>query len=442
MSFLSDSINNQITLNCINGANFKQLSKAVPHDLVKRLDVLVSNHILKYENELYNVAFPVFIGKKRDRLNIIVAEKSKQLLPIVEILLTELKESIKPAHSEKLFHLLWSRILDEAWETIWESEFSKKLAPSTVWCIWPHHDYAVGTNYNSILGDGNIAMTWSDNFQDHIEVINDYLFELNRIAWEEKIDDLERIDRLVELGLLDAEKRLLIFKYNYNDEYYKLFWELIKKYSASISKHVDLESLAVEFDLDAEQFAVIFLYELAYEIFKELDRNANFEMPNMRMNNMTQADTKNFVSLMLNEKPKIEDVAMDLFMENDWKGNEEIILEFEKVLKYEPSNYKIMYYLGFSLFEVGRHEDSIKRLTILHEKTKLKKKVDYRRAWSLIWIGHNYDLMGKREEAIKNYRRVFEFNDDGILCQMPQYNINRVTAWEWAKRRIAEPFTK
>ncbi|MFA8343186.1 MAG: tetratricopeptide repeat protein [Rhodothermaceae bacterium] len=428
LRLLKDSINNKIVLECIKEIKYSALKKNNIPDLPERLILLVKGNLLKSDNDTYKIAFPIIINEGRKKLNKFVRQECRKIYPSIIPIVQELSDSLREKNSAIKDHILWSRIIDVSWGQIWIKIFSDQNPPNVRWIVWPHHSHSVGTNYCFLPGDGNLAMTWSRDYTKHLSTLAKYKFELTQIAWNQKVKNIQTIKILNDFGVVNLENQLTCFSFFSNDKYARLFSKLTSKYVNVVSDNVKLSDLAKEFKIDEQSFSIIFLHELAYELFKQME----FKTP--------KKNVKNYVSLRLGNQPQIEDKALELYDQNRWKGNNEIIAEFEKVLNIDTDNFRIMYYLGLSYFDIGNYDASISILKKLHKKVEFNKKEKYRRDWSLIWIGHNYDLLGKRKEAKKYYRKVLNYSDKSGEYQMNQYNIKSITAQKWVEERFNSPF--
>src|SRR5664279_1958886 len=90
-----------------------------------------------------------------------VDKGAERLVPKVMALKQRLQAGI-PSRPDILFHLLWSRVIDDAWADAWKAAFKSDGPPNAAWVIDPHQPFDVGTNYGSVSGYGSYALTWSD----------------------------------------------------------------------------------------------------------------------------------------------------------------------------------------------------------------------------------------------------------------------------------------
>jgi proline iminopeptidase len=92
--------------------------------------------------------------------------------------------------------------------------------------------------------------------------------------------------------------------------------------------------------------------------------------------------------------------------------------------------------LGFALYDVGDYKEALKAFKRM-EKTSGSSKLQ---AIALIWQGHMLDLLKKRKDAIKVYKKVADQNVRGSI-QHAQFGMTYL-APAYARERIVTPFTR
>ena len=107
-------------------------------------------------------------------------------------------------------------------------------------------------------------------------------------------------------------------------------------------------------------------------------------------------------------------------------------------VEQEPGNLKAWLFLGFSLYEIKDYRSAIEAFDQLAGHAGSDAQM---RGWGRLWSAHMYDLLGEREHALTLYRAVAE-SDAKETMMFGQYDIGPVTASDWAKERIATPFTR
>jgi tetratricopeptide (TPR) repeat protein len=444
-SLLRDSINNRIALLCVDGASQGQLEKTGIDDLGQRLDTLIKGNVLYHVaiDGKYYVSFPVFVGEKRKELAKIVNKAVEKLIPTAEAMITRLQEALKD-RQDMLFHVLWSRIIDEIWGNAWELEFPGGKFPDVGWVVYPEHPYAVGTNYYNMPGDGVMAATWSNHFDEHLAVVEKLFFELHQAAWDKPVKEGPAKNRMIEYGAFDRDGRFSIFTFRYGDSMDQLFDQMTREYAAALKGVFDYNALGRKFQVPADELFIVILHETAYAVFEKLHRSGKLEVPGILIQegDKDKKDARVLFSLILKDPPTELDEAMGVFMGNGWHGSPEAVEKFKAFLAKEPGNIKALWFLGLSLYDLKEYNETVETFGKLAKLTENNEKELLHYDWSFIWIGHIYDILGEREKAILYYKKVLEADHDSHWLQMGQYNIGPITAKEWAKKRLETPFTR
>jgi len=418
---LKDELNHKIAKMCINSATIKDLKKLNIEDLSHRLNILTEGNVLISTDKKYRLSFPVIVGENRKAMADIVTKAAEELSPFVESMINKLNLELK-GNEHILFHILWSRVIDEVWFDAFNLSFPEEKPPKVIWVMYPEHPFAVGTNYNSLPGHGNLALTWSNNFTEHLAALDELRFELHQAAWDKEITNIQAKEKMREFGAFDMNDRFSVFSYKRSDKLDQILTILTKEYALEVSKIYDYIALSEKFDIPYDELFVIVLHETAYAVFERLHKSGKLQIPEILLHEDSKKNSIQLASLELDQPPSLTDEAMALFMKSGWHGNEEVIKKFKEVLNQTPDNLEILWYLGLSLYDVKMYSESIdvfKRLLNLtnHNKDKL-----WRYDWSQIWIGHIYDVLGEREKALSYYRNVLNSKHDSGNLMMGQYN--------------------
>jgi hypothetical protein len=86
-----------------------------------------------------------------------------------------------------LFHLLWSRVIDDAWDKAWKATFTTEGPADAAWLIYPGQRYDAGTNYGSVPGNGTYALTWSPALRPQLQELSGAIVDVFRIAWGKEV---------------------------------------------------------------------------------------------------------------------------------------------------------------------------------------------------------------------------------------------------------------
>jgi len=438
---LKDELNHKIAKMCINSATIEELKKLNIEDLSHRLNILIEGNVLISTDQKYSLTFPVIVGENRKAMADIVTKTAGELSPFVESMINKLRLELK-GNEHILFHTLWSRIIDEVWTHAFNLSFPEEKLPKVIWVVYPEHPFAVGTNYYSIPGRGNLALTWNNNFTDHLTAFDELRFELHQAAWDKEITNIQAKEKMKEFGAFDMNGRFSVYSYKRDGKLDQTLSNLTKEYASEISKIYDYMALSEKFDIPSDELFVIVLHETAYAVFEKLYESGKLQVPEILLHGDSKKNSIQLTSLELELPPSLTDEAMALFMKSGWHGNEEVIKKFREVLNKTPDNLEVLLYLGLSLYDMKMYPESIdifKRLMNLTENNK-NELIKY--DWSQIWIGHIHDVVGEREKALSCYRNVLNSKHESGNLMMGQYNIGPITAKDWAEKRIKEPFTR
>jgi tetratricopeptide (TPR) repeat protein len=441
LEMLKESLNNEIGLACIEGATLSDLQRLGIGDLRKRLSQLLDGHVLAEQNGRYHLTMPVLMGKRREIIGHAVREKAPALGPCVERILSELRSEVK-GNEAIVFHLLWSRILDESWDMIWRGCFPDgSYLPSVTWVIEPEHPFAVGTNSSSLPGDGSFSFTWSKSAETLAEDLWTLGLPLYKAARELPLNQDER-KRLRVYGFLDAKTGgNKTFCYERSDRLDSFFERMQARYVSEASRAYDFKSLAGMVNVEPGELLIILLHETAFELFENLDRSGMLRFPEVLRTGEPAAESVNIMSLQLGHSPKWKEDVDLLLMENDWRADANVVDHLRRTVEKDPGNLEALWALGLACYDVKNYAGSFEtfqKFNVLTEKARDEMAIT-RHDWSYIWMGHMYDLMGERERAVAEYKKVLSST---TTMQMSQYQIGPITAGEWARQRIEKPFER
>jgi tetratricopeptide (TPR) repeat protein len=441
MSLLRDSLNNRIAVRCLGGASLAQLEELGIDDLGERLAALEEGKILNWVGESCSIAFPAFVGSERETLAEIADDAAVELSPQVEQLIGRLAAELGD-RQDMLFHVLWSRVIDEVWADAWRPPSPGMQVPVVAWVVYPEHAFAVGTNYGSMLGGGDIALTWSSNFTDHLSAFPDANYELFKTAWGEPFEDAEVRAELESYGVFDASGEPRLFSFHRGERLDSLTSEMMQEYAEAVAQTFDWGEIGARLDIHPGDAYIVVLHEVAYAIFERLYRSGTLEIPALLLDGSEKTEAVRLASLWLNEPPGPLDEAMALFMKNGWHGSEEAVAAFEEARRSDPENVRLHWYLGLSLYDIERYDEALNVFERLIELTAGDADELLWNDWGRIWMGHVYDATGDRARALASYRAVLDAEHSSGALQMGQYNIGPVTAKEWAAERMATPFVR
>ncbi len=441
LGLLRDSTNNRITVACIAGISVSQLEAPAIDDLDERLRVLTEGKVLKIADGRCSPAFPVFVGRDREVLAGIADAGAADLRPLVGRLIGRLESELGDRR-EMLFHLLWSRVIDVIWSDAWDLAFSDDELPVVAWVAQPPHSFTVGTNYAFLPGDASLAITWSPNFSEHLSRFPDFNYELLLAAWGEEIEDVEAKAELEAYGVLDRSGESRLFSYPDGAHLDEALGEMAMEYAAAVAVAYDWEEVAQRLGIHPGDAFVVLLHELAYAIFEDLYEAAVLEIPSLLLRRGGTERAVELVSVVRGEPPAPSDKAMALYMKNGWHGSAEVVAQFREVLRTDPDDVELLWYLGLSLYDIEEYGEAVWAFGRVLDLAEGDPDRLFERDWSRIWIGHVCDVTGQRERAVTYYQSVLDSPETSGRGMMGQYNIGPVDVKEWAAQRLETPFAR
>ncbi len=441
MSLMRDTLNNRIAVTCLGGASLAELEALGIDDLGERLVALEEGKILKRVDGSCSVAFPAFVGGKRERLAEIADSAALELSPLVKELVGRLEVELGDRR-DMVFHVLWSRVIDEIWADAWRPPAPGMQVPVVAWVVYPEHAFAVGTNYGSAPGGGDLALTWSNNFTEHLSAFPDANYALFKTAWGEPFEDAEVRAELETYGIFDASGDSRLFSFHRDERLDSVLTGMMYEYAEAVARTLDWAEIGARLDIHPGDAYVVVLHEVAYAIFERLYRAGTLEIPSLLLDGTDKTQAVRLVSLWLDEPPGPLDEAMALFMANGWHGSEEGVAAFEEARRAQPEHVMVHWFLGLSLYDIERYDEALSVFERLIQLTAGDADELLWHDWGRIWMGHVYDVAGDRERALASYRSVLDAEHSSGTLQMGQYNIGPVTAKEWAAERIRTPFAR
>jgi hypothetical protein len=142
---LRDSINQRLARACVAGEDLSALARLGVADLRVRLDTLAAGRVVRLDGGRCGPGFPVFLGARRRALSREADAAAARLAPFVDSLAV-LVDSLAGGRRDIAFHLLWSRVMDDAWGAAWRRGFPRDSMPTVRWLVAPERRLAVGTN--------------------------------------------------------------------------------------------------------------------------------------------------------------------------------------------------------------------------------------------------------------------------------------------------------
>jgi hypothetical protein len=274
-SLFNDAINNSIGKACMHNVRVSQLTHIA--DLNRRLSDLRKGNAIVLRNGRCSLTFPVIVGRRRTRVRTIAQAAVVTLRPKVKSMVQRLYASV-PQRPELVFHLFWSRVIDDVWEKAWKAAFGQSPLPDATWSIFPQHPFTVGTYSYPLPGNGWLALTLNSNSWKYKNVVVDLAPALNRLAWARNIS-LKDESQLQQLGLLDSDKKFRVFTYQAGDRFDQLLQQMISEYATVLAGSYDYQALARALEVSPQHTFCMLLHETAYVLLDDLRRSGDLKVP-------------------------------------------------------------------------------------------------------------------------------------------------------------------
>ena len=281
------NIQARIVLNAIiGGSSYNEMKQQYPDSLDLILTSLIESKVIRRDNDYFKLLFPVLIGEKRNILKTLIHEKISDAEASIDSLINILRRGLSN-NQEMIFHFLWSRIIDDCWWGLYNSEFkTDKGPPSIAYIVYPSHPFLCGTNFDNTPDNSQIAISWSYNlFNEFINLPSTSSFY--NLALNKSVSEKDHAFFLKH-GLIDSNNVSKLYIYNEGGKLDILCDSLKKLYIDRIYGLFDYQELSKEFQIPADELFVLMFHEISYEIFKILnERRISIAVPIVRENNPT-----------------------------------------------------------------------------------------------------------------------------------------------------------
>jgi len=436
---LQDSVNHVLARACVTGASLSDLEQLGVADLRTRLDTLAAGRVVRLEGERCEPGFPVFLGSRRRALAREADAAAARLAPFVESLAVRV-DSLAGGRADIAFHLLWSRVMDVAWDAAWRHAFPRDSMPMVRWLVVPERRYAVGTNYNGAVGGGSLAATWAPRFQEHLEPVADLDLDLTKLGWRLPVPDDSARALLTRFGLLDSAGASRLFAYPGDGPLDSALSEMARAYGLRAASATDWVEAGNRLATDPRDLLVILLHEIAYSVYERLAQAGRLDVPRVLTEGSPRTDAARLVSLVLGRPPRPGDEATAVWVRNGYRGSEDVVRQFRLAVAADPNDAQLLLHLGTSLYDIGRYDAAVGELQRAAAAARRDSSAQLLYDWSRIWVGHCYDAMGQRARALAIYREVARTGEPSQQMMMGQYGIGPITARAWAEQRLESPF--
>jgi tetratricopeptide (TPR) repeat protein len=436
---LGDSVNSQLARACVAGASMGELERLGVADLRARLDSLAAGRVVRLDGEQCEPGFPVFLGARRRALTREAEAAAERMTPFVETLAVRI-DSLAGTRRDIAFHLLWSRVMDVAWDAAWRRAFPRDSLPVVRWLVVPEHRYAVGTNFSQTVGGGSLAAAWAPRFQEHLEPLADLDLDLTKLGWRLPVPDDSARALLTRFGLLDSLGASLLFAYPGDGPLDSALSEMARAYGVRAAAAADWDAVGARLVTDPRDLFIILLHEIAYAAYERLADGGRLDVPRVLTEGSPQRDAARLVSLALGRPPRQADEALAAYSRNGWRGSEEVVRQLRLAVAADPSDIRARWTLGVCLYDVGQYREAVGAFQRVTAAARRDSSVQILYDWSRIWVGHAYDALGQRSRAMAIYRELARTGDPSRQMMMAQYRLGPVTARVWAQQRLESPF--
>jgi hypothetical protein len=295
LDLFRDSTNNLIGNACIPGIGVDELRRLGIADVEERLERLRAGNVIAVRDGRCTLTFPVITGRRRDDLAAAVRPVARALAPRVAAMRDEIAKAV-PGHEEMVFHLLWSRVVDQMWCRAWRREHRTGDCPPGVdWVLYPASPFTFGTN----SWGNDFAVTWNVQTACAVTpVVTAARTALLRAAAGGRYEGPEA-DSLRRFGLLDADGRFVGFAYRDGGPLDRLLDRLTNEYAALVVGRYDYEGLAASLGIPVAPLWVILFHETAYAVFADLDRGGELHVPAVLAGGGAPTDCRATVSFLL-----------------------------------------------------------------------------------------------------------------------------------------------
>jgi hypothetical protein len=161
----------------------------------------------------------------------------------------------------------------------------------------------VGTNYQSLPGDGEIAVTWSSAAPAHIAPILAAREDLARLAWGLPPSDSSSLRALRAAGCVTDAGRVRPFVLRRGDATDRLTDRIASDYAKLVARLYDYDALAPGYGLAPGQLFVILQHETAYAVYDALVAGGAITFPSSLGREGDPDACAQLVSLWLRSKP-------------------------------------------------------------------------------------------------------------------------------------------
>ena len=287
----SDSTNNAIGRACTHDVRLEQLKNI--DGIAERLKSLTKANVIVVRDGKCSLTFPVIEGARRKRITELSTDAATKLRPTAKALIRRLHSAVS-GRRELLFHLLWSRVIDDEvmWQKAWHEAFGATPLPDVTWAVFPRHSFTVGTYSYPLGNDDWFAFTTVANSWEYKSTIVELAAELDHLARGAGTSSAKE-QRLQQLGFLDPRNNFRVFTYSAGDPFDQLIQQMTSQYATALNGVYDYRSLARSFGVSPQHMFCMLLHETAYSLLDDLKRSGDLDVPAI----LTSKDAVQLISI-------------------------------------------------------------------------------------------------------------------------------------------------
>ena len=371
---LHDPNNNPIMVACIKGDTEESLKALGITDLQQRLERLEQGNLIRKVGEHYALAFPAVIGEKRDRLRKYAEQAARELVPLSEKMITQIRVNLA-GRDEMLYHIMWSVVMDgfPAWVAA-RAEMNKQIKSgdtsiyNKAWLLYPSHPFRAGTN-SSKNSFGQMRVTWSRNTPSPnaiIRVIGQYAGQLTEaIENNRALASADAINALGKYGLVDEAGKVRLYIIKRDSESANVYSDLGERFGREMMNHLDVAKVVDMLGVSPGIAFVIAYHEISWQLLQDLSEKKVLDLyRTVDKTGTKESKAYRFVSLT------IVPTTTDPFLETEMSKEEaQNIKEFyktrKKVLageKYEDCSTPLRAFLSILSALHSRDSEAVKRV--------------------------------------------------------------------------------
>jgi hypothetical protein len=252
-------------------------------DLASRLASLQKHGFLRRDGTIVRTAFPILIGRDRERYMRIVSDAAARIEPETRSQWQALIDRVSAAGwGEWAYHFVWSQTMDSGftWAPMMEEQRVPPLSALIVWVVYPAHPFKSGTNYfpDTELRDRMLAVTWRPGAANTIERVGrEWL-----AVWSAGVNGRATADersRLAALGLVGDDGQIHVPLVKKEDALYARLEALGREHVRLVAKHLPIPELRALSGADDKVTFAMAYHDVSWEIVSRMVDAGMFAPP-------------------------------------------------------------------------------------------------------------------------------------------------------------------